>query len=262
MSTQTSDVKVIQLASKFALADILENYNISNPVDIAGSILINEDDSNSMIDKLASAVKFKDLNGDQDNSFEEGSEDKEIKLDDNGGYIGKGKTTVYDRDIDLENNDNSKERWVETPTGKVSDGDTEQVPNAQETENFNESSNQVPNETTSISIIKSLLENEYHTNLNKNIRNSMVPTILTTTALGGALGGMADGLYNSNNESITGNSEEDSKLDGAAIGAGMLLPIGASFGVRQGELYTDDEIKRRQKDNFMANKIKTKFGKK
>lgn len=131
-------INPINLASKYVLAQLIENENINNPVSI--NISLTESDSNALIDKLASAIKFKEINGDQDNSFNEGSEDKNIEPDENGNYVGKGKTTIYDRDINLTNPEKSTERWVETPTGKVSDGDTEQVPNPQGTENFNESS--------------------------------------------------------------------------------------------------------------------------
>ena len=103
----------------------------------------NSNDSNDSIEEAASKAKFPkvdDIDGDKDNSFKEGSDDDSIidKLDDNGNYVGKGKTTIYDKEIDLKNPENSTERWVETPTGKASDGETEQVPNPQGLTNLNE----------------------------------------------------------------------------------------------------------------------------
>lgn len=130
---------IINLAPKQTLASIIENYSIENPIDISSKICLTENDSNTMIDQIAKAIKFKNIDGDQDNSFEEGKEDEKINLDDAGNYIGKGRTTIYDKDIDLEDETKSSQRWVETPTGKASDGDTEQVPNHQKLENFNES---------------------------------------------------------------------------------------------------------------------------
>jgi hypothetical protein len=138
VSTVKED-RVISLGSKYTLAGILENYNTTNPVNIEKTVSITEDDSFKLIDKVANTIKFKEINGDQSNSFEEGKDDKEIKLDDDGSYVGKGKTTIYQRKIDLENPENSTERWVETSTGKVSDGETEQVPNPQGFKNLNES---------------------------------------------------------------------------------------------------------------------------
>ena len=137
MSTIKED-RVISLGSKYTLASILENYNNENPVNIEKTISITEDDSFKLIDKVASTIKFKEINGDRSNSFEEGKDDNEVKLDEDGNYVGKGKTTIYERKIDLKNPENSKERWVETSTGKVSDGETEQVPNHQGFQNLNE----------------------------------------------------------------------------------------------------------------------------
>lgn len=122
-----------------ALGSILEHFNKIDPVKLPGTIILTEADSNQMRDKLAAAIKFKNIDGDQDNSFYEGSDDKEIKLDDNGTYYGKGKTTIFNKDVDLKDPSKSTEQWMETPTGKVSDAKTEQVPNPQGVENLNES---------------------------------------------------------------------------------------------------------------------------
>ena len=127
MST-LQNTKVINMASPRALASILENIQL-NP--IQNRIGITESDSNSMIDKLASAIKFKAPDGDIDNSFDEGSDDENIKLDDNGNYVGKGKTTIFHKDIDLKEPSKTTEQWMETSTGKVSDAKTEEVPTMQ-----------------------------------------------------------------------------------------------------------------------------------
>ena len=155
MSTK---VLQIDMAKHNALSNILESSNIKpvneilnlEEVNLSGVIsgvisgvrsLLLESDSNKMIDDEASKIKFKNIDGDQDNSFEEGKDDDTIydKLDDNGNYHGKGKTTIYDKKIDLEDESKSKQRWVETATGKVSDGETEEVPNPQGVDNLNES---------------------------------------------------------------------------------------------------------------------------
>lgn len=120
------DIKIVNMASPKALAGIMENMAISKP-----QLILTEADSNAMIDKLAAAVKFKDINGDQDNSFNEGSDDENIKLDDNGNYVGKGKTTIFHKDVDLKDPSKTKEQWMETSTGRVSDAKTEEVPTLQ-----------------------------------------------------------------------------------------------------------------------------------
>lgn len=158
MSTNINTIpneRVTPLASKYALASILENYNNDNPVDIGSKILLNENDSSTLIDKLASSVKFKEINGDQNNSFDEGSDDKKIEPDENGNYVGKGKTTIFDRDINLTDPEKSTERWVETPTGKVSDGETEQVPNLQGFDNLNENEASLGLKTTEETLLES-----------------------------------------------------------------------------------------------------------
>lgn len=119
------DIKIVNMASPRALASIMENMTISRPI-----VGLTESDSNAMIDKLASAIKFKDINGDQDNSFDEGT-DSDIKLDDNGNYVGKGKTTIFHKDVDLKDPSKTTEEWMETSTGKVSDAKTEEVPTLQ-----------------------------------------------------------------------------------------------------------------------------------
>ena len=137
MSTnlKQDNVKIISLAAPRAIASIIESMGA--PV-ISSQISITESDANAMIDNLAKAVKFKNIDGDQDNSFYEGSDDKEIKLDDNGNYVGKGKTTIFNKDVDLKDPEKSTEQWMETPTGKVSDAVTEEVPNPQGFNNLNE----------------------------------------------------------------------------------------------------------------------------
>ncbi len=135
MSTQSNNVSVVRttsMAQHFALGDLLEQVQISRPIEgvISTKIALTESDSNALIDTAAKAIKFKEINGDQDNSFNEGK-DEDPKLDENGNFVGKGKTTVFDRDIDLKDPTKSTERWVETSTGKVSDGETEQVPTLQ-----------------------------------------------------------------------------------------------------------------------------------
>ena len=154
----SSKVLQIDLAKHNVISSLLENtqkteiHQILNleEVNLGGVIsgvrgLIFESeankDSNKMIDDEAAKVKFKNIDGDQDNSFNEGKDDDTIidKLDDNGNYVGKGKTTIYDKKIDLEDESKSKQRWVETSTGKVSDGETEEVPNPQGIDNLNES---------------------------------------------------------------------------------------------------------------------------
>lgn len=136
--------KVINMASPKALASILEGFDKTNPVSIP-TIALTEDDSNAMIDKLASAIKFKAPDGDTDNSFDEGSDDEEIKLDENGNYVGKGKMTIFNKDVDLKDPSKTTEQWMETPTGKVSDAKTEEVPVDQKgVTNINESVDLTP----------------------------------------------------------------------------------------------------------------------
>lgn len=148
MSTQSNNVAVVRtttMAQHFALGDLLEQVQLSRPLEgvISSKISLTEADSNSLIDSAAKAIKFKEIDGDRDNSFEEGK-DEDIKLDENGNFVGKGKTTVFDRKIDLKDPENSTERWVETATGKVSDGETEQVPTLQgeKVATLNESGNE------------------------------------------------------------------------------------------------------------------------
>ena len=136
--------KVINMASPKALASILEGFDKTNPVSIP-TIALTEDDSNVMIDKLASAIKFKAPDGDVNNSFDEGSDDEEIKLDDNGNYVGKGKMTIFNKDVDLKDPSKTTEQWMETPTGKVSDAETEEVPvNQKGVTNINEAVDLTP----------------------------------------------------------------------------------------------------------------------
>lgn len=155
--------RTTSLGSKYALAGILENYNTANPIDLKNKIPLTEDDSNKLIDKLSSAIKFKEINSDNNHPekvVSGGSDDKTIELDEEGNYTGKGKTTIYNRNIDLENPENSTERWVETSTGKVSDGETEQVPNPQGFDNLNESEEPLVEATidyTPTNIIKNIL---------------------------------------------------------------------------------------------------------
>ena len=148
MSTQSNNVALVRttsMAQHFALGNLLEQVQLARPLEgvISSKIALTESDSNSLIDSAAKAIKFKEIDGDRDNSFEEGK-DEDIKLDENGNFVGKGKTTVFDRKIDLENPENSEERWVETATGKVSDGETEQVPTFQgeKVATLNESGNE------------------------------------------------------------------------------------------------------------------------
>ena len=148
MSTQSNNVALVRttsMAQHFALGNLLEQVQLARPLEgvISSKIALTESDSNSLIDSAAKAIKFKEIDGDRDNSFEEGK-DEDIKLDENGNFVGKGKTTVFDRKIDLENPENSEERWVETATGKVSDGETEQVPTLQgeKVATLNESGNE------------------------------------------------------------------------------------------------------------------------
>lgn len=150
MSTQSNNVALVRttsMAQHFALGDLLEQVQLTRPLEgvISSKIELTESDSNSLIDSAAKAIKFKEIDGDRDNSFEEGK-DEDIKLDENGNFVGKGKTTVFDRKIDLENPENSEERWVETSTGKVSDGETEQVPTLQgeKTATLNENDGNLP----------------------------------------------------------------------------------------------------------------------
>lgn len=150
MSTQSNNVALVRttsMAQHFALGDLLEQVQLTRPLEgvISSKIELTESDSNSLIDSAAKAIKFKEIDGDQDNSFEEGK-DEDTKLDENGNFVGKGKTTIFDRKIDLENPENSEERWVETSTGKVSDGETEQVPTLQgeKTATLNENDGNLP----------------------------------------------------------------------------------------------------------------------
>lgn len=148
MSIQSNNVAVVRtttMAQHFALGDLLEQVQLARPLEgvISSKIALTESDSNSLIDSAAKAIKFKEIDGDRDNSFEEGK-DEDIKLDENGNFVGKGKTTVFDRKIDLKDPENSTERWVETATGKVSDGETEQVATLQgeKVATLNESGNE------------------------------------------------------------------------------------------------------------------------
>ena len=148
MSIQSNNVAVVRttsMAQHFALGNLLEQVQLTRPLEgvISSKIALTESDSNSLIDSAAKAIKFKEIDGDRDNSFEEGK-DEDPKLDENGNFVGKGKTTVFDRKIDLKDPENSTERWVETATGKVSDGETEQVPTLQgeKTATLNESGNE------------------------------------------------------------------------------------------------------------------------
>lgn len=150
MSTQSNNVALVRttsMAQHFALGDLLEQVQLTRPLEgvISSKIELTESDSYSLIDSAAKAIKFKEIDGDRDNSFEEGK-DEDIKLDENGNFVGKGKTTIFDRKIDLDNPENSEERWVETSTGKVSDGETEQVPTLQgeKTATLNENDGNLP----------------------------------------------------------------------------------------------------------------------
>lgn len=150
MSTQSNNVSVVRttsMAQHFALGDLLEQVQISRPIEgvISSKISLTEADSNSLIDSAAKAIKFKEIDGDQDNSFNEGK-DEDPKLDENGNFVGKGKTTIFDKKVDLKDPENSTERWVETSTGKVSDGETEQIPTMQgeKTATLNENDGNLP----------------------------------------------------------------------------------------------------------------------
>ena len=144
MSTM-ANTKVINMAAPTAVANIIESMENFYPVRIPNQILLTESDSNEMIDKLAAAIKFKAPDGDADNSFEEGSDDDEIKLDENGNYVGKGKMTIFNKDVNLKEPSKTTEQWMETPTGKVSDAETEQVPVDQKgVKNINESVDLTP----------------------------------------------------------------------------------------------------------------------
>lgn len=148
MSTQSNNVALVRttsMAQHFALGNLLEQVQLTRPLEgvISSKIALTESDSNSLIDSAAKAIKFKEIDGDRDNSFDEGK-DEDIKLDENGNFVGKGKTTVFDRDLNLKEPEKSTERWVETSTGKVSDGETEQVPTLQgeKVATLNESGNE------------------------------------------------------------------------------------------------------------------------
>lgn len=135
MSIQSNNpalVKTEQMGKHYALYGILEQMQIAKPIEgvISSKISLTEADSYALIDSAAKAIKFKEIDGDQDNSFDEGK-DEDPKLDENGNFVGKGKTTIFDRKVDLKDPENSTERWIETSTGKVSDGETEQVPTLQ-----------------------------------------------------------------------------------------------------------------------------------
>ena len=135
------------------ITSINESLDLTSIVHGVRGLILESKDSNSMIDQEAAKIKFKEIDGDQDNSFNEGSDDDSIsdKLDDNGQYVGKGKTTIYDKKIDLEDESKSTQRWVETSTGKVSDGETEQVPNPQGVDNLNENDQISENEAMDFS---------------------------------------------------------------------------------------------------------------
>lgn len=150
MSIQRNDVALVRttsMAQHFTLGALLEQAQVERPIEgvISSKIMLTEADSNSLIDSAAKAIKFKEINGDQNNSFEEGK-DEDIKLDENGNFVGKGKTTIFNKNVDLEHPEDSTERWVETSTGKVSDGETEQVPTMQgeKTATLNENDGNLP----------------------------------------------------------------------------------------------------------------------
>lgn len=150
MSIQRNDVALVRttsMAQHFTLGALLEQAQVERPIEgvISSKIMLTEADSNSLIDSAAKAIKFKEINGDQDNSFNEGK-DEDIKLDENGNFVGKGKTTIFNKNVDLEHPEDSTERWVETSTGKVSDGETEQVPTLQgeKTATLNENDGNLP----------------------------------------------------------------------------------------------------------------------
>ena len=138
-------IRTTNMAQHFTLSNLLEQVEIDRPLHgvISEKITLTESDSNTLIDTAAKAIKFKEIDGDQDNSYYEG-EDEDIKLDENGNFVGKGKTTIFDKDINLKEPEKSTERWVETSTGKVSDGETEQVPTLQgeKVATLNESGNE------------------------------------------------------------------------------------------------------------------------
>ena len=140
-------IRTTNMAQHFTLSNLLEQVEIDRPLHgvISEKITLTESDSNTLIDTAAKAIKFKEIDGDQDNSYYEG-EDEDIKLDENGNFVGKGKTTIFDKDINLKEPEKSTERWVETSTGKVSDGETEQVPTMQgeKTATLNENDGNLP----------------------------------------------------------------------------------------------------------------------
>ena len=103
--------------------------------------------------------------------------------------------------------------------------------------------NTIPGKTMQIPIKKILTEGNFATNEGKQTRAFLPATLIPTMALGGALGGTADGLYNSNDGLL--NTEPDSQVDGALIGAGLAAPIGGFFAGRLGSDAAESEQQRR-----------------
>lgn len=83
-----------------------------------------------------------------------------------------------------------------------------------------------------IPIKKILIESNFATNEGKQSRAFLPVTMIPTMAVGGAVGGAVDGLYNSNDGLL--NSEPDSQVDGALIGAGLATPFGALMAAKLG----------------------------